>query len=326
ATSLSPLPKGLTRGLTAVTTLGLLSFLTSTGLIVHLAYRIATWKRSPQHGPGGTIKRHANQFIILIFNLILADIQQSIAFSLSIQWLITNSISSGTSACWAQGWFVSTGNLASGVFSIAIAIHSFLDIVCNIRLSRFLFKVSILGLWSCIYTLAIIGIAVHPNDFYTRAGAWCWINVKYTQSRLWLHYLYLIITEFGTLIIYTTIFLILRHRIRTSYYSTTPHLQLRAQSAAKLIVAYPIVYVICTLPVVVARLKTMAGLKVSLLEFCIAGAMITSNGWLDVILYCVTRRALIFGPEMEDENVRALDTFNWSPSGEAFGNRTTIEA
>ena len=70
----------------------------------------------------------------------------------------------------------------------------------------------------------------------------------------------------------------------------------------------------------------MAGLKVSLLEFCIAGVMITSNGWLDVVLYCLTRRALIFGSEVGDESVRALDTFNWSPSGGAFGNRTTIEA
>lgn len=64
----------------------------------------------------------------------------------------------------------------------------------------------------------------------------------------------------------------------------------------------------------------------SLLEFCISGAMITSNGWLDVVLYSIPWKALIFGPEVGDESVRALDTFNWTPSGGPFGNRTTIEA
>ena len=56
----------------------------------------------------------------------------------------------------------------------------------------------------------------------------------------------------------------------------------RAKNVAKLIVAYPIIYVICTLPLVIARLMSMAGREVTFVQLCIAGAMITSNGWLDV--------------------------------------------
>ncbi|KAF2160278.1 hypothetical protein M409DRAFT_70614 [Zasmidium cellare ATCC 36951] len=314
--TLAPLPNGLHHGLTAVTILALLSLVTSSALFLHLSYRLLVLghrrrTNHPQHA-------HANQFIILIFNLVLADIQQSVAFALNAEWITTNSITAGTATCWAQGWFVSTGDLASGVFTFAIAVHSFADIVCSYRLSRPMFLITIALLWTFVYLAALIGIAMHPADFYTRAGSWCWINAAYINERLWLHYFWVIISEFGTLVIYTIILLILSKK------SSTP-----ASRAAKLIVAYPIIYVVCTLPLVVARLRSMAGQNVSFEELCVAGAMITSNGWLDVLLYCLTRRALIFGSDEMLGDITALDTFNtdsnWRPDF-AFGTTTTIEA
>ena len=53
--------------------------------------------------------------------------------------------------------------------------------------------------------------------------------------------------------------------------------------------------------------------------------MITSNGWLDVLLYSVTRSSLLFGSDTEAEQVRALDTFRVRPD-DGFGTVTTIEA
>ncbi|KAK3062722.1 hypothetical protein LTR53_019232, partial [Teratosphaeriaceae sp. CCFEE 6253] len=108
--------------------------------------------------------------IILIFNLVFADIQQSIAFLLNVQWLVTNSVDVDAPTCWAQGWFVSTGDLASGVFTFAIAIHAFMDIVHDFRLGHKTFLAGIAGLWAFVYLCALIGIALHPSDFYTRAG------------------------------------------------------------------------------------------------------------------------------------------------------------
>ena len=61
----------------------------------------------------------------------------------------------------------------------------------------------------------------------------------------------------------------------------------------------------------------MAGDEVTFAELCIAGAMITSNGWLDVLLYSLTRRALLFRPAggMPDSHASrgALDTFRLRP-------------
>ena len=151
------------------------------------------------------------------------------------------------------------------------------------------------------------------------------MNRLYTSERLWLHYFWIVIAEFGTAILYGFTFLILRRRVKQSFYST-PATQIRAQSAAKLILAYPVVYCVCTLPIVIARLTSMGGSGESFATLCVAGAMITSNGWLDVLLYSLTRSALLSGPNnLPGEHVRAIDTFRIRPD-QAYGTTTTIEA
>ncbi|WPH00957.1 Hypothetical protein R9X50_00379100 [Acrodontium crateriforme] len=315
--TLSPLPSILHRGLISVSILGLVSFISTIILLLQLTYRLTLRRNKSENF-------RTNQFIILLFNLLLADVQQSTAFLLNLAWLRSNSISSGTATCFVQGWFVSIGDLASGVFTLAIATHAFADIVFEYRLSRKQLVLAIAGLWIFVYSCTIVGIAMHPTDYYTRAGAWCWVNNAYSSERLWLHYFWILVAEFGTVLIYASLGIILHRRIRTAFYTTET--QVRAQSAAKLIVAYPIVYVVCTLPLVTARLRSMAGSHhVTFAELCVAGAMITSNGWLDVLLYSVTRRAALFGPDLTNEGLNVLATFQVRPD-QAFGTTTTIEA
>jgi hypothetical protein len=167
-------------------------------------------------------------------------------------------------------------------------------------------------------------MAMHPSDFYSRAGAWCWVNIKYTNERLWLHYFWVIICEFGTVIVYAVIFIILQRRVRGAFYKDT-ETAVRARSAAKVIVVYPIVYVVCTLPLVKARLTSMANQPVTFVELCVAGAMITSNGWLDVLLYTLTRSSSIFDAESPNEKSGVLDTFRHRPD-QVYGTTTVIEA
>jgi hypothetical protein len=308
----------LHRGLYAVTFFGFLSFTTSLALFLHLGWRLLTWTRK------SSASTRINQFIILLFNLVLADIQQSIAFLLNVRWVSENAIIVKTSTCWAQGWFVSTGDLGSGIFTLAIAVHAFMDIVFDYRLEQRTFAAAIVALWAFNYICAIIGMGMHPTDFYARAGAWCWINTEYTNERLWLHYFWVIIAEFGTVLIYALVFLIIRRRVKEAFY-TDSKTAIRARSAAKMIVAYPIVYVVCTLPLVKARLTSMANQPVSFLELTIAGSMITSNGWLDVLLYTLTRRGALFGSDPLDEQAGVIDTFHLRPD-QSYGTTTHIEA
>jgi hypothetical protein len=164
--TLQPLPDVLSHGLVAVSTLGLLSFLCSVSLFAFLTWRFISWKRkSPQKEP-------INQFLFLIYNLLLADIQQSMAFLLNISALRYNGIIVGTSTCWAQGWFVSTGDLSSSLFIFAIGAHTFLGVVKEYRLPTKAFYACVAGLWVFNYVIAIIGVILHPHDFYVRASAW----------------------------------------------------------------------------------------------------------------------------------------------------------
>jgi hypothetical protein len=164
--SLSPLPDVLSHGLVAVSTFGLLSFFCSTSLFFYLTWRLITWRRYSRS------KAPTNQFLLLIYNLLLADIQQACAFLLNISSLRNNAILVETPVCFAQGWFVSTGDLASSVFICAIAVHTFLGVVKNYRVPSWAFYTGITICWTFVYVMAAVGPIIHGKEFYVRAGAW----------------------------------------------------------------------------------------------------------------------------------------------------------
>lgn len=164
--TLSPLTDVLSHGLVAVSTFGLLSFFCSTSLFFYLTWRLISWHRN------SAIKAPTNQFLFLIYNLLFADIQQACAFLLNITALRNNAIIVRTPTCFAQGWFVSTGDLASSVFILTIAVHTFFSVVKDYRLPMGAFYCVIAVDWIFIYTMAAVGPILHGKDFYVRAAAW----------------------------------------------------------------------------------------------------------------------------------------------------------
>lgn len=164
--TLDPLPDVLAHGLVAVSTFALVSFSCSASLFFYLSWRLITWRSKT--GPNPPV----NQFFVLIYNLLLADIQQALAFLLNINSLRNNAILVGTPACFAQGWFVSTGDLASSVFICAIAFHTFFSVVKDYRLSSNIFYGAIAAAWTFVYAMAAIGPMIHGRLFFVRASAW----------------------------------------------------------------------------------------------------------------------------------------------------------
>jgi hypothetical protein len=102
--ALDPLPAVLQRGLVAVAFFGILSLLSSTGLFLFLSYKLCRWYYKGQLANG------ANQFLLLIYNLLLADIQQAMAFSLAAVSVAKGKIEVGTTTCWANGMLVEMGH------------------------------------------------------------------------------------------------------------------------------------------------------------------------------------------------------------------------
>ncbi|KAF1949163.1 integral membrane protein-like protein [Byssothecium circinans] len=316
SSTLEILPASIQKWLFAVVVLGFLSFVTSVTLMALLTYRLIRWQMK---------SKRTNQFVVLIFNLLWADIQQSLAFLLNVEWLKLDSVVVGNPICFTQGWLVSTGDLSSGVFCTAIGVHTFASVILDYRLSQRHFYTTIIALWVFVYSISAIGVAMHPHDIYVRSGVWCWVHHDLKDIRLWTHYIWIFIFEFGNVIIYALIYYILHMRIRSGYYSETE--AKRVQAISNLMVAYPVVYVVCTLPLASARMAAMGGSPPSFARLCLAGAMITSNGWLDVLLYTLTRRIMVFSDEPPPDD-NGFDTFAafWEPPPSRFGGTCKIEA
>ncbi|KAJ4286270.1 hypothetical protein N0V90_013304 [Kalmusia sp. IMI 367209] len=314
--TLTGIPGHIHQWLRAVVVLSFLSFISSVTLLGLLLFRLIQWQ---------TKAKRTNQFVILIFNLLIADVQQSLAFLLNIEWLRADSVVVGTATCYTQGWLISTGDLASGIWCFVIGLHTFASVVLDYRLSKRLFYSCIVLLWAFIYGIALIGVGMYGKDLYVRSGIWCWIHHDLQNLRLWLHYFWIFVFEFGNVFVYVTIYAILLTRISVGYYTDAEARRVKAIS--NLMVVYPMVYVICTIPLASARMSAMGGHPPSYARLCLAGAMITSNGWLDVLLYTLTRRIMVFSdePPPDDNGINTFATF-WDEKARRFGGTWAVEA
>ncbi|KAK7515772.1 hypothetical protein IWZ03DRAFT_211387 [Phyllosticta citriasiana] len=324
--TLSPLPPTLSHALPVVGTFALLSLVSASSLFLILFYQLFfKWRKSPR---GVQL-----QLYYLILNLLFADIQQSLCFVFNLKWSALDKVDVESSMCWAQAWFGSVGDLASGVWSFSIGVHTFVSLALNYKISPLAFTCWIIVNWMLVYIASLVPIAMHPHHLYVRAGAWCWINAEYEGLRLYSHYLYIMLAEFGSVVLYATLFVTLHYRIKRGH--SLSHSARHLKRISHLMVIYPAVYVVCTLPLVYARVASFMGHPVGYTHFCLGGALITSNGWIDVLVYFLTRRVLLFGdaPEIRIQAQpadQAIDTFQstfpLSKNKNRLGTVTTIEA
>lgn len=291
--SLSPLGPVLHSGLMAPGLLGLLSVVTTLGLLSFITYRMTTWRRHYRTYVG------YNQYVVLCMNLLIADFIQAVSFLFSFHWIRKDGIFAPSSACFAQGFLLNIGDLTSGFFVMAIAFHTFYTAVKGRRIGHFGFMMSVIGVWSFALVLSIIGPIEYRDQYFVRAGAWCWAGEQYQTDRLALHYLWIFIVQFGTIIVYIAVLI----RLRAAVAAVVP--SIRAQSntyskvdrAAKLMVLYPLAYIVLTLPLSAGRMWSMAHHEENLPDTyqCVAGALLASCGWVDTLLYTLTRKTLING-------------------------------
>lgn len=270
-------------GLIPITVFAMMSLVSVTALLGFITHRLVSWRRHYREYVG------YNQYVILIYNLLLADLQQSIAFSISFHWLRVDAILAPTAPCFIQGWFLNIGDVASGLFVLAIAINTWLGVVKGYKMPYMWFVASILGIWFAALVLTALGPIIWQNRFFSRAGGWCWISADFQDERLWLHYLWIFIVEFGTIAIYGHVFIHLRGRIRSIMSNDTSKLT----RATKFMILYPIAYLALTLPIAVGRMVAMGGKTLPDSFFIVAGALLTSCGWVDALLYTLTRRVLV---------------------------------
>lgn len=169
-----PIPDANRRGMIALFTLSLFSVITTGALVAWLTYRLIFWRRYYTRYPG------RNQFIVLIYNLLIADLHQALANMVSPYWLIKDMVSTYSPACFAQGWLINVGNIASGMFVLAIAVHTFVNVVTRKTLGHGVFVGSVTGVWIFSIVVTLIGPALRGIRIYAPTGAW----VRFPSHRL----------------------------------------------------------------------------------------------------------------------------------------------
>ncbi|PGH00882.1 hypothetical protein GX51_05546 [Blastomyces parvus] len=285
---ISPLPAENRRGMISLFTFSLLSVLATGSVVLWLTYRLIFWRRYYTRYPG------RNQLIILVFNLLLADLHQASANMVSPHWLLTNEITIDSPACFAQGWLINVGDVASAMFVLAIAIHTFANVVWRKTLSHGVFVGSVVCLWIFSLLVTLLAPALHGRHVFVPTGAWCWIDKKYGDERLYLHYFWIFVAEIGIIIIYPTLFFIIRHRLASSKeFTGNGARRPKFNRVLKIMIIYPIAYIVISLPIAAGRMSMMNGRDPGMPYFYVTGSLLMCSGWVDSILYFVTRRRLV---------------------------------
>jgi len=153
-------PSNLRAGLVAVASIALLSALTTFAALAFITCRFTTWKAA------------LNQPLVLIFNLLLGDLFQAVGFALDFHWYRIDAILAPSTTCRVQGAFINFGDLASGLFVLAIAIHTWYSIARGQRMNTCGFYTIVSFAWLLSFVLTIIGPIQHGNSFFVRAGNW----------------------------------------------------------------------------------------------------------------------------------------------------------
>jgi len=243
-----PLPGVLRKGLIAILLIASLSAITTFTLSIFITYRLIFWRSHSSRYLGH------NQYIILIYQLILTDLQHSLGYLISVK-------------CY--------GAFVAFIFSI----------------------------WAFLLSMVIIPIAIHGREAMVPSGAWCWINSKYEPLRLYTHYLWIFVAEFGSVSLYAIVAFRLRRTINHSAILANRNTE-RMRLVVRCMVIYPIAYIMLSLPIAAGRMAMVRGITPSPVYFCASAAIITSSGIVDVTIYTLTRRKLIMNADPRHDNDR----------------------
>jgi hypothetical protein len=164
--AIDPLTGYHRQGLIAVSTLALASALATSCMLLLITRRMIVVPRNSKEYLG------YNQYILLIYNLLLADFQQSLAFLLNIYWISKNSIYSPSTVCFLQGLWLQLGDVGSGMFALTIAAYTFMQVILARKIEHRQFVTIIIGIWCFLALMAVIPIASHGGDPFVPSNAW----------------------------------------------------------------------------------------------------------------------------------------------------------
>ncbi|KAI3400403.1 hypothetical protein diail_3420 [Diaporthe ilicicola] len=283
---------------------------------------------------------NCNPFPILVYNLLLADMQEAMAYALSIHWLSVDGIYAPSTVCWVQGWFGSVSNLGASLFLSAISITTFSTIVLGHKPSRRTLYMVITGIWGFTYGVNTAGVlcAMRSNpvvsmgeEYFMRANVWCWISSEYNAWRLWSHYFWVIMSITLTSCLYAAVVFTLwrqkrscrdmpQRRVHTPESSQHESEAPRQSGYHPAFLVYPVIYLVCIAPLVIGRISIIMGYDLGISYFAFAGSILAANGLLNSVLWTTT--ILFSAPQ--DMVATGLDRFTFMRTPERNYGHTVI--
>lgn len=145
------------------------------------------------------------------FSINCKDFIQSIGWSLTLYHLFKGSVTCGTVGN-IQGVLINAGDVASALWSMVIAVHTFITLACTrtwrlwiIHKSRYgkIRYFLCAGIWGFVFVISAIGFVVAkpgqpfcmlfktpPLTLVTPVvnAAWIWISENYKPARIGFHY------------------------------------------------------------------------------------------------------------------------------------------
>jgi len=257
--------------------------------------------------PGKAYPRtHVTAYLVC---LLAANTIQATATALSLRWITKGQIDQDI-FCQAQGALRQTGNLASAVWSVMIALNLFNTLFLHIPTNGLGLVATLSFGWAFVATFVILGPAVlqtRDKGFYFGiSGIRCWITDGYPREQMYLEYLLELLAAGFTFVL--SVFIILRVRGNISPSNNRWHIQfsrrvqgwnldlerdefdLASLRIAKYMVWYPLVYTIIIVPMSTARLIEVAGMKPSLSVTLFTEVIVGSIGLVNVVIFLSTRR------------------------------------
>jgi hypothetical protein len=110
-----------------------------------------------------------NPLLIMIYNLLLADITLSACYMGSYRWLGIDAILVPSWTCKFQGWTVSFSLETTSAFLCAMSIYTYLSIVKGYKPGTRIILVTIFTIWIAAIVLSCLGPLLNDSDeFYAR--------------------------------------------------------------------------------------------------------------------------------------------------------------
>ncbi|KAL4947693.1 G protein-coupled glucose receptor regulating Gpa2-domain-containing protein [Aspergillus filifer] len=294
---IEPVDGSTKAGFIAMGICGVVSFVASLSLFLFLTFRFIFWSRY--------YKRPLvhNQYVVLIYNLLLVDLQQATAFLLCLHWVAKGAVYYPSAACVLQGWWIQTADPGSGLFVIAIAMHTGAAVLRGRQLPYRAFVGCVIGLWVFILILGFIPVGLYGREtFVISEAAWCWLSPAHEDERLWGHYLWIFLAEFGTVVLYGLMFFYLRRRMMQAAKLRANHGHheslKRLNRVVIYMVIYPFAYILLSLPLAAGRMSSARHVVPSRAYFAAAGSLMALSGFADAVVYALTRRQLLLDTDL----------------------------